>query len=60
MELISDTALEKMIKIVDDHHATTGKNRKDEMAVEIVRNYIIEHIDKPDPIPDFTVYIYSA
>lgn len=32
-------------------------NRKDEMAVEIVRNYIIEHTDKSDPIPDFTVYI---
>ena len=25
-------------------------NRKDEMAVGIVRNYIIEHTDKSDPI----------
>ena len=30
---------------------------KDKKAVEIVRNYIIEHTDNPDPIPDFTVYI---
>lgn len=28
----------------------------DERAARIVRNYIMEHLDKSDPEPDFTVY----
>lgn len=28
----------------------------DEKATEIVRNYIVEHLDKSDPMPDFTVF----
>ena len=35
----------------------TIDNRFDEKAIEIVRDYITEHLDKSDPIPDFTVYI---
>ena len=29
----------------------------DNKAVEIVRNYIIEHLDKSDPIPNFEVFV---
>ncbi len=32
-------------------HALDGK------AVDIVKDYIMKHLDKSDPIPDFTVYI---
>lgn len=28
----------------------------DERAVEIVKDYIMEHLDKSDPMPDFTVF----
>ena len=28
----------------------------DNAALEIVRDYILEHLDKSDPIPDFEVY----
>ena len=28
----------------------------DKRAVELVREYIIEHLDKTDAIPDFEVY----
>lgn len=28
----------------------------DAQAMEIVRNYILEHLDKTDPIPEFEVY----
>jgi hypothetical protein len=28
----------------------------DERATEIVRNYIMEHLDKSDPEPDFKVF----
>ena len=28
----------------------------DNKAIEIVRNYILEHLDKSDPIPDFAVF----
>ncbi len=28
----------------------------DDRAVEIVRNYIIDHLDKSDPMPDFQVF----
>ena len=28
----------------------------DNAALEIVRNYILEHLDKGDPVPDFEVY----
>ena len=28
----------------------------DNVALEIVRNYILEHLDKSDPVPDFEVY----
>ena len=28
----------------------------DNAALEIVRNYILEHLDKSDPVPDFEVY----
>lgn len=28
----------------------------DERAIEIVRNYIMEHLDKSDTIPPFDVY----
>ena len=29
----------------------------DNTAIEIVRNYILEHLDKSDPTPDFDIYI---
>lgn len=29
----------------------------DNQAIEIVRNYILEHLDKSDSIPEFDVYI---
>lgn len=29
----------------------------DNKALEIVRNYILEHLDKSDAIPEFEVYI---
>ena len=29
----------------------------DNTALEIVRNYILDHLDKSDPVPDFEVYI---
>lgn len=29
----------------------------DANAIDIVREYIIEHLDKSDPLPDFTVYV---
>jgi hypothetical protein len=29
----------------------------DNKALEIVRNYILEHLDKADPVPDFELYI---
>lgn len=29
----------------------------DNKAIEIVRNYILEHLDKSDPTPEFEVYI---
>ena len=28
----------------------------DNTALEIVRNYILDHLDKSDPVPDFEVY----
>ena len=28
----------------------------DNAALEIVRNYILDHLDKSDPVPDFEVY----
>jgi hypothetical protein len=28
----------------------------DERAIELVHNYVIEHLDKSDPKPDFYVY----
>lgn len=28
----------------------------DNKAIEIVRNYILEHLDKSDPTPEFEVY----
>lgn len=28
----------------------------DEKAIKIVKNYIMEHLDKSDGIPDFSVY----
>ena len=28
----------------------------DNKAIGIVRNYILEHLDKSEPIPDFTVF----
>lgn len=28
----------------------------DERAVEIAKDYIMEHLDKSDPMPDFTVF----
>ena len=28
----------------------------DNAALEIVRTYILEHLDKSDPVPDFEVY----
>ena len=28
----------------------------DNEAIAIVREYILEHLDKSDPAPDFTVY----
>ena len=28
----------------------------DNTAIEIVRNYILDHLDKSDPVPDFEVY----
>lgn len=28
----------------------------DNKVIEIVRNYILEHLDKSDPIPEFEVY----
>ena len=28
----------------------------DNAALEIVRNYLLEHLDKSDPVPDFEVY----
>lgn len=28
----------------------------DEKAIKIVKNYIMEHLDKSDEIPDFSVY----
>ena len=28
----------------------------DNAVLEIVRNYILEHLDKSDPVPDFEVY----
>ena len=28
----------------------------DDRAVEIVKNYIIDHLDKSDPMPDFQVF----
>lgn len=28
----------------------------DERAIEIVRNYIMEHLDKSDTVPPFDVY----
>lgn len=28
----------------------------DNTALEIVRNYILNHLDKSDPVPDFEVY----
>lgn len=29
----------------------------DNKALEIVRNYIMEHLDKSDPEPDFTIFM---
>ena len=29
----------------------------DNAALEIIRNYILEHLDKSDPTPDFDIYI---
>ena len=29
----------------------------DNKAIEIVRNYIVEHLDKSDNIPDFDVFV---
>ncbi len=29
----------------------------DEKALEIVRQYILEHLDKSDPTPEFQVYV---
>ena len=29
----------------------------DEKALQIVRNYIVEHLDKSDPLPTFEVFI---
>lgn len=29
----------------------------DERAIELVQNYITEHLDKSDPEPDFGIYI---
>ena len=29
----------------------------DTKAIEIVRNYIVEHLDKSDSIPDFEVFV---
>lgn len=29
----------------------------DNKAIEIVRNYVLEHLDKSDPTPEFEVYI---
>ena len=29
----------------------------DNKALEIVRNYILDHLDKSDPVPEFEVYI---
>ena len=29
----------------------------DNKAIEIVRNYIVDHLDKSDKIPEFEVYI---
>ena len=28
----------------------------DDRAIEIVKNYIIDHLDKSDPMPDFQVF----
>lgn len=28
----------------------------DEVVIEIVKNYILEHLDKSDPVPKFEVY----
>jgi hypothetical protein len=28
----------------------------DNKAIEIVRNYIVEHLDKSDPVPSFEVF----
>lgn len=28
----------------------------DDRAIEIVRNYILKHLDKSDPVPEFDVY----
>ena len=30
--------------------------KMDDRALEIVRNYIMEHLDKSDPMPNFTVF----
>ncbi len=29
----------------------------DERAIKIVNDYIVEHLDKSDPVPEFEVYI---
>lgn len=34
-----------------------GSKFMDEIAISIVRNYIIEHLDKTDEMPTFEVYI---
>lgn len=28
----------------------------DKIAINIVKNYILEHLDKSDPVPEFKVY----
>lgn len=63
-QLISDTALEKMIATDYAHRLTMDKDRKgekkminfDAKATEIVRDYIVDHLDKSDPMPDFQVF----
>lgn len=29
----------------------------DEKAIQLVLNYVSEHLDKSDPVPDFEIYI---
>ena len=52
---ICEATVEKMKNQIQ-LHADRKKKMMDKKAIEIVKTYILEHLDKSDPIPEFEVY----